>query len=243
MQRRPRRLQRGSPVRCGYRPSLPLLVRRPTRAHARARRREGDVAALDDEAAGLGGRLNPAPSSPRSMSDVAPRGDHQIRVSKAAERPRPRGSRPSQERIDGCERSGGAGALPDWSAMFSSILSEASLNAITGAPATRRSTSARTSVNASSVVNAGRLRPDARRNGSRYGCRISPMRLVDNDGLHDNSLSQLRAGCLRGSRPRRSSGCLVNGRDGRSAQRAGPSLLIRRQLHFFARPPEVAVRR
>src|SRR6185312_6115944 len=44
----------------------------------------------------------PAPWSPRSISPVAPRGDHQTRVSNDAKRPRPHGRFLSHERIEGC---------------------------------------------------------------------------------------------------------------------------------------------
>lgn len=54
----------------------------------------------------------PALSKPRVIPLVAPPGDHQMRVSNAAERPRPSGSASSHERIEGCERSGGAGGFP-----------------------------------------------------------------------------------------------------------------------------------
>ena len=42
-------------------------------------------------------------------------------------------------RIAGCERSGGAGALPGFARMLSRIFSVGSLNPSTGAPATMRS--------------------------------------------------------------------------------------------------------
>src|SRR5688572_13062912 len=88
------------------------------------------------------------------MSPVAPRGDHQIRVSNAAERPWPGGRSRSQDRKEGWERSGGDGALLESFAMLSRILSEARLKPITGAPATMRSASAIEAVEASSVLSA-----------------------------------------------------------------------------------------
>jgi len=50
-------------------------------------------------------------------------GDQRIRVSNAADRPRPAGSESSQDRIEGRDRSGGVGALVsvNWSIVFPSM--------------------------------------------------------------------------------------------------------------------------
>ncbi|OPZ23319.1 MAG: hypothetical protein BWZ03_00556 [bacterium ADurb.BinA186] len=57
--------------------------------------------------------------------------------------------------MDICERSGGAAALPGFALMLSSILSEGMLNAIKGAPTTRRSRFSITAPAASMVVSTG----------------------------------------------------------------------------------------
>ena len=118
------------------------------------------------------------------MAPVAPPGDQWIRVSNAAARPFPAGIRSSQSRMDGCVRSGSLGACCPSSAIRSRIELVASRNAMTGAPATMRSASARTGAGRFIRREDGRLGAKTGRDRTRDRCGVAPVGLVDHDGFH-----------------------------------------------------------